>query len=142
MTAEASEQERVTPWRTRWARIVLMVGLAVAVAPLLAHFPHEQVLVFRPHESIARLEASWTAEGEGTATGGVTLNLPQPQREVIQRVSLPNGRYTLAIHVDRPQSDLRAPNRGSPASQDGAQPVDTTVIRTVTLSGGETIIGL
>lgn len=142
MSDEASSQERVTPRLARWARYVLLLGIAVAVVPLFSHFPREQVLVFRAHNAwIDHLDAAWTPDGESDASGGVALNLPEPTPEVTHRVSLPNGRYTLAIHYNRTQAEVRAPNRGARAP-DGVEPVEATVTRRVNLSGGETVIGL
>jgi hypothetical protein len=127
-----AEAAPTRPWRRRVARLLLVAGIALAASQLLGRAPSEQNLEFRlgaERASVRRIEATWTPAGEREAAGGVTLRFAEgaPAR-VRHRVSLPNGRYELAVEVTRQE-------RGSGERQ-------TTTSRQVTLEGGETLISL
>jgi hypothetical protein len=114
------------------ARVVLVAGFALAAALLLPNVPADQDLVFRldgDPSLVRRVEATWTAEGEREATGGVRLGFEErAPRSIRHRVSLPNGRYEVAVQVVRETADAALSH--------------TTTTRRVTLEGGETVIPL
>jgi hypothetical protein len=120
------------PWRRRAARLVVIVGIALVASQLLGSGPSEQSLMFRlgqERASVRRIDASWTPVGEREPAGGVTLRFPDGAPELVRhRVSLPNGRYELAIEV----------TRAGFAGGSG----QTTSSRRVTLEGAETLIPL
>lgn len=119
-------------WRARAARVALVLGFAVAAAVLLRRAPAEQELVFRLEDgagAVRELSASWRPEGEPEASGGVELRFDaRAPRNVRHRVSLPNGRYEVAVEVVRQEADAALSH--------------TTTTRRVNLEGGETVIPL
>ena len=119
------------PIRRVAARLVLVVGLGLALVSLLPQLPREQTLVFRVQENhVQRLAVSFTPQGEREARGGFTLSFPgsAPSR-IRHQLELPNGDYELSIELTR---DLLGARRDQ----------ETSFVRRVTLDGGETIISL
>jgi hypothetical protein len=109
------------------ALAVLGIGLSLAVSVVAPELPKDQTLVFRlPERPVRALSATFTPRGEAEPVGGVTLAFEDAApREVRHQVSLPNGPYELAIHVESPEEP--------PAS-------GTSVLRRVELEGGVTTI--
>jgi hypothetical protein len=127
--APSAEPVAQRPWRGRLARILLVVGIALAATRLLPSVPRDQELVFRVADpaSVRRIAASWTAVGQREPLGAVTLSFSAgPPARVHHRVSLPNGRYDIAIEIAR-ETDAGALSH-------------TSSTRQVTLEGGETVI--
>lgn len=128
---EPAPPERQQPlWRRLAARAALVGGLLIAAALLLPAVPREQVLVFRLNDpgSVRRLEVAFTREGEAQAESGVSLRYASAAPATVRHaVSLPNGRYRLAISVERELPEGRR---------------ETSLERRVTLEGGETVVAL
>lgn len=113
-------------WRPIAVRLVLLGGLALAVALVAPELPRDQTVVFRLGAPVSALEASWTRAGQAEPTGGVTLTFPgNSPRRVRHEFSCPNGDYSLEIRVK--------PRTGGP---------DALYSRRVTLSGHETVVPL
>jgi len=129
--AARSEKSR---WRPLLARLALVLGVLLALLPLLPEIPREQTLLFRfDGTGVERLEVSWTRTGEKEALGGVSYSFPvQATRDVRHRVRLPDGEYVLSI-----EAETRAAGRG--AAENTPQ---TSYVRRVNLAGGETVIPL
>ncbi len=127
-----AEPRPAPAWRRRVARIVLVVGAALAASQLLARAPQEQNLDFRLGETrkqVRRIDATWTPAGGHEPAGGVSLSFPsQAPAHVRHRVSLPNGSYDLAVEITREER--------------AGELTHTTSNRRVTLEGGETVIPL
>ncbi len=108
------------------AKLLLVVGVAVAVSVVAPTLPHDQPLVLRLPSAadVDRIEGSLTRVGEREAARGFSLRFVDgaPSR-VVHTVSLPNGRYRLELAVGR---------RG--------EPTETRVERQVTLAGEEIVI--
>jgi hypothetical protein len=119
-------------WRRRVARVVFVGGFIAAALVLHGRVPADQELVFRLEDdaaSVREIEATWTPEGEREASGGVELRFDdRAPRSVRHRVSLPNGRYEVAVEVVRQTGDAALSH--------------TTTTRRVNLEGGETVIPL
>jgi hypothetical protein len=120
-----------SPFRRAAARLVLVVGLALALVSLLPQLPREQTLVFRvPESHVQRLDVSFTPHGEEQASGGFTLSFSgSAPHHVRHQVDLPNGDYELSIELTRDGNE-------------GRRDQETSFVRRVTLAGGETIISL
>jgi hypothetical protein len=118
----------VEGWRRHVARGALLIGVVVACLVLLPALPREQTLVFRVGERpIERLTATWSSLDDDAPLGGVTLHFDDDKSVRIRHgVSLPNGHYTLAIDIARPNG--------------GGHPAQTSHLRRVNLEGGETTI--
>jgi len=119
------------PLRRAAARLVLLVGLGLALVSLLPQLPREQTLVFRVQENqVQRLAVSFTPRGERAASGGFTLSFPgSAPSHIRHQLELPNGEYELSIELTR---EMNARRRDQ----------ETSFVRRVTLDGGETIISL
>ena len=126
----ATEAEARPAWRRTLSRLLLVGGIALALTQVLPSMPHEQSLVFRMKDpSVQRLQATWTPEGEHEALGGVTLSFGDAApREVRHRVKLPNGRYEIAVDLQRAEGDSGLSSRST--------------TRRVNLEGEETVISL
>lgn len=132
-----AEQDEATPaaeerpaWRRTLARLLLVGGIALALTQVLPSVPHEQSLIFRLKDpAVQKLEATWTPEGEREALGGVVLSFGDAApREVRHRVKLPNGRYEIAVDLERAEADSGLSSRST--------------TRRVNLDGDETVISL
>jgi hypothetical protein len=126
-----AEPEKPGPVRRVAARLVLVVGLGLALVSLLPQLPREQTLVFRVQENhVQRLAVTFTAQGEREARGGFTLSFPGfAPSHIRHQLEIPNGEYELSIELTRDVHGLRRDR-------------ETSFVRRVTLDGGETIISL
>ncbi len=91
--------------------------------------PREQEVVFQLGDhDVKRIAASFTPDGEREASTGVTLSFDcgAPPR-VRHKLSLPNGRYVVAVEVER---------RGDDGSK------TESYVRRVDLRGEETIVAV
>lgn len=87
------------------ARGLLLAGLLVSLIPLSRHAPKAQFLVlvvpdeFR--DSNARVEVSWTRDGDTEPLGGFTLAFPEGLPASLRReISAPNGTYRLDVALE------------------------------------------
>ena len=121
---------RSSIWRRFAPRAMLLLGLGTAAALLLPNLPEEQVVVFRvAGADLQRLSVSYTKEGEVEPRSGATLRFGSPPpASPSHRVSLPRGRYVVAVDVERRAGD------------GGAK--ETSYVRRVNLEGGETVLPL
>jgi hypothetical protein len=139
----AGHKTTTNPWR--WARWLLVAGIAIAAVPLLNVLPQEQKLVFVVQDGaegpVKQLEVTWTAIDQDEPLGGVTFNFPErARRRVEHRVSLPRGEYLVAIRAWHENWATGQPELDSGASPN--EPKETTHVRRVTLDGTETTIPL
>ncbi|MBK7582251.1 MAG: hypothetical protein IPI67_18850 [Myxococcales bacterium] len=116
-------------WRRLATRVLVISGIAYAASFLMPSLPREQILVFRvgAEAPLKHLSASYTLEGEREPRSGVKLSYDGAAPKRVQHVvSLPNGRYVMAVAVER-------------ALPDGGTK-ETSYLRRVNLEGGETIL--
>ncbi len=111
-------------------------------------FPQDQVLVF-PVGSVfpnaTRFSASWKRADDDEPRGGVALAFSSPPPlQIRQHADLPNGDYMVSIEVVAPHARAEEPQENPQNTQlwPGQQGVQTNIERRVTLSGGETVVGL
>jgi hypothetical protein len=115
-------------WRRLLARALVVGGVALIVALFAPALPREQVFVLRVGPGARRIEASFTREGERVPVNTVKLAFPTSAPSRVRHVlSLPNGRYVVRVEVDRGAADSHK---------------ETSYVRRVTLSGGETELPL
>lgn len=104
---EPSSTPRSTlPARSRFGRLLLLVGALGAAAVILPRLPRERQIDFRIENaaSIVGIELAWSREdGDGEAVqGGAWHFAPgQAPRSLTTTVHLPNGRYAVDITVER-----------------------------------------
>jgi hypothetical protein len=118
--------------RPMHARVLLVVGLLLSLLPLSRRTPREQTVVFELpgpfRECAARVEVSWTRDGDAEPLGGFTMTFPEGAPASLRReISAPDGKYRLDVSLERPKK--RGPGRGGPAR------VEFT--RQLSLNGGE-----
>lgn len=140
-SAEEAPRRRYN-WRQHLPRLVLVGGLALAAVVVAPAIPRDQTLVFRLGDAVQpvrRLEATWTRDGQDEPTGGVTLSFPDhAPRRVRHELHVPNGKYVLAIVVERaPETSPRG--RATLPAEHTAR---VHYVRRVDLEGGETIVPL
>ena len=114
------------------ARLLLVLGLLVALLPLSRRAPHPQVLVLDVPESFrdrpARVAVVWTRAGDTEPAGGMTLTFQEGAPALIRReLSAPDGTYRLDVALDA--------SRPSAAPANGAAHVEIT--RQLSLNGAE-----
>ncbi len=128
-------------------RGVVVLGAVLVGGQVMRTLPHDQTLIFpvgSVYPSATRFSASWKQRGDSEPRGGVTLTFEQvtgPPLQIRQHARLPNGDYIVTVDIAQGRVAQRNaethPETGS--RSDGLQ---TNIERRVTLSGGETVIGL
>ena len=121
------------PWRARLARLLLLVGAALAASqllpPLLAQRQRLSFDIAKKAPAPTRLGFTWQCEDDPTLHGGVTLAVPSAQaRSVEHSLDVPDGDYRLQVWVQQEDHDGR--------------PIETRYLRRVTLDGSRTTIRL
>lgn len=97
---------RTLPIRSRFGRLVLLVGAVGAAVLLLPRLPRERQIDFHLEDtaSIVGLELAWSREdGDGEAVRGGSWHFApgQAPRSLTTTVNLPNGRYAVDVTVER-----------------------------------------
>ena len=86
--------------RSPYAKLLLGVALATAVAWLLPKVPHDQTIVFELGQnaaSVSQLDVHWESE-TGEHEGKLTLNFPAPTPErVVRQFRMTDGPYAFRI---------------------------------------------
>jgi hypothetical protein len=125
----SADAPRAAPSTALWrsGRVLLAVGVVLALSPLSERLPREQALRLELPPSLReeahRMAVTWTRQGDVEPAGGFTVTLPpHSPASVRHELSVPNGAYQLDIEVEG--GDVQA----------GAH---TELRRNVTLTGGE-----
>ena len=125
-----------------------MLGAVLIGGEVMRTLPHDQTLVFpvgSVYPNATRLSASWKQRGDSEPRGGVTLSFSAaPPLQIRQHARLPNGDYIVTIDIEQAPgagglARTHETHRETQTSSDGLQ---TNIERRVSLSGGETVIGL
>ncbi|HVW30666.1 MAG TPA: hypothetical protein VHC69_35160 [Polyangiaceae bacterium] len=114
------------------ARILLVVGLLLSFLPLSRKTPRQQTVVLdvpeRFRDGEARVDVSWTRNGDTEPLGGFTMTFPEGAPASLRReISAPDGKYRLDVSLER--SRKRGPAGGGP--------VCVEFTRQLSLNGGE-----
>ena len=124
-------------WRRRLAFAFLGVGAVLSLRALSRDLPHEQILIFRPSETLRRvpltLHVSVTRVGESEARAGLSVSRSGSETsDPRQTLHVPDGDYVVTL-------DWALKEDGSSRSPKESE---TSRVERVTLTGGETIVPL
>ena len=128
----SAEPQRRPNWLRRAARLLLITGVALALAPVVGElFSERQQLVFDlgPRSPQVRsIDLAWTPAGQDRPAGGLRLGAEAIKTSRIRhQLDVPNGWYVFDVSVETAQ---------------GGRLTKTTHSRRVNLQGGETTIFL
>jgi hypothetical protein len=94
------------PKRSRFTRMLFLVGALAAAAVILPRIPRERQIEFRVEDaaSVVGIELAWSREegdGEAVQGGSWRFSPGQAPRSLTTSIHLPNGRYAIDVIIER-----------------------------------------